>query len=167
MSQAANLAALGSNAGSTGVLASAAMPAGSVLQVVTSTNSTQTSTTNSSYQASSLTVTITPKFANSKILINVSSTCTNTNSSQQSWYTIYRNGATNLGGGASNGLSVNQPQLTAGYYVWTPLSINYLDSPSTTSATSYTLYLAATGGSTAYVNWSNFLSTITAQEIAG
>jgi len=137
------------------------LPAGSVLQVVQVVNTTQTSTSSTSYVATDLAVTITPKFSTSKILVVVSSTTVNTNVVTAS-STIYR-GGTNLGGGFNSGLSVNQPN---GSYVWTPLAITYLDSPATTSATTYTLYIASGPAGTAYANWNNYASTITAMEIA-
>ena len=44
--------------------------------------------------------------------------------------------------------------------------ISILDSPSTTSATTYTVYVAQSGGGTAYVAWGSVGSRITAMEIA-
>ena len=147
-------------------LTPAIMPTGSVIQTVQFVCSNQTSTSNSSFTATNLTATITPTSATSKIYISVSSTCTVLYGPQQGQYTIYRNNTTNLGSGASSAFNVNQPS-GSGTYNWVPLVINYLDSPATTSATTYTLYIAATGGATVYANWSSYASTITLQEIHG
>jgi hypothetical protein len=52
-------------------LAYAALPTGSVLQVVNATYATQVSNSTSTYADTGLTATITPKFATSKILVLV------------------------------------------------------------------------------------------------
>ena len=116
---------------------------GKVLQVVSVTNTTQQTTTSGSYVASTgLTASITPSSTSSKILISVMS---NVRSSADAAYTLYR-GATNLAGAGSfvqiyaGGADIRQL-----------MTINYLDAPSTTSATTYTLYFLA-GSGTAYIN---------------
>jgi hypothetical protein len=134
--------------------------AGQVLQVVQGTTSSQTSTTTTypTYTATNLTASITPKFSNSKILIIVSTNIITTSSS--TFCTIYRN-STNLGGGANSmffGTQVNTSQ-------WLASGTSYLDSPATTSSTTYTLYISPQGG-TAYANWSQATNTIILMEIA-
>ena len=139
MSQAANLAALGTNAGTTGVLTSAAMPTGSVLQVVSATYSTSTTSTSTTPITTGLTASITPKFSTSKILVLISDPARRNSGSQYgaAWY-LYRNGSSvyqlysNWGysGGSTIEFSTN-------------ISMNYLDSPATTSATTYALYFNA------------------------
>ena len=116
---------------------------GKVLQVVSVTNTTQQTTTSNSYVASTgLTASITPSSTSSKILISVMS---NVRSSADAFYTLYR-GATNLAGSGSfvqiyaNNNDIRQL-----------MTINYLDAPSTTSATTYTIYFKA-GAGTAYIN---------------
>jgi len=148
----------------TSQLASANMPAGSVLQVVNATTLTTTSTSNTSaYVQTSLTASITPKFTTSKIVIFVSSATYWSANSGYGFYTIYRNNTTNLGGGGVTGLAC----MTAG----TPtacdsqLNIMYLDSPSTTSSTTYTLWVKA-GASTTIVNDNNSTNSIILMEIA-
>ena len=53
-------------------------PAGMVIQTVDGVDATQTTTTSTTFTASNLTVTITPKFASSKILVGYSMTTYNT-----------------------------------------------------------------------------------------
>jgi len=136
---------------------------GEVLQVVQGSTATFTSTTSTSYIATNLTASITPKFSTSKILALVSSCVTNVNAGVGN-YTIYRN-STNLGGGSNSALGNYNASTT--YYVWTPLIMSYLDSPSTTSSTTYTAYMSAGAGTTAYFALGYQLSTIILLEIAG
>jgi hypothetical protein len=65
-------------------------------------------------------------------------------------------GATNLG--TSGGITESQSN-------WSALSMSILDSPSTTSATTYQVYFRASGG-TGYLN-NGKTASITAFEIAG
>ena len=139
--------------------------AGAVLQVVQGTASAQDTTTGNSFVVSSLSASITPKFSTSKILIQVSSVATNTGNGQGN-FTIYR-GATNLGGGGAGQASFQQFYSSSGYQ-FGPLTMVYLDSPATTSATTYAVYFKTQSGSTTTVFGStNITETITLMEIAG
>lgn len=133
-----------------------------VLQVVNATNTTQTSTASTTFVATSLTASITPKFATSKVYIVVTTSGTNTLGTGGSFYTIYRN-STNLGSGSQSCLSEYESNITG--YIYVPVAINYLDAPASTSSISYTLYVKTSSG-TAYVNNSVLASTITLMEIA-
>jgi hypothetical protein len=156
---------------STGTLAltgaavvSSQLPAGTVLQVVQGTASNQDTTTGNTFVASSLSASITPKFSTSKILILVSSLCTNTGNGQGN-YTIYR-GGTNLGGGSAGQASLQMFFSSSGYQ-FVPLTMVYLDSPATTSATTYQVYFKTqSGNTTTYFGTGNITETITLMEIA-
>jgi len=131
---------------------------GTVLQVVSTTVGTETSFTSSTYFATSTSVSITPTSSSSKILVTavLPVQCA---TSGIIHYTLYR-GSTNLGANDlgrfyDNNSRDNQATMT------------FLDSPSTTSATTYAVYLRASGGGTHYYNINNAKSTIVAQEIAG
>lgn len=148
--------------------------AGVVLQVVQASVSGTAgtpyfSTTSATYANTGLAATITPKFSTSKILV-----LTSTNI----W--ISRNGSVDAGAGI--GISRGSTPLlqssfaalytsvaVAGSYA----SLNYLDSPATTSSTTYNFTLSAytnNGGTTAYLNYnyaSPTTSTIILLEIAG
>jgi len=128
---------------------------GKVLQVVTATDLTQRSTTSTSFVTGSntLSVTITPASSSNKIFILVTGEAWG--SGQRTMYTIYR-GSTNLG--ATDGMTESRLD-------WSTLAMSYLDSPATTSATTYQVYFK-TNGSTGYLNNFN-TSSITAFEIAG
>ena len=117
---------------------------GKVLQVVQGTTTTATTIASTSFTDTSLTATITPSSATSKILVI---------STQQVFYT--RNaagigisakllrGATVVYSAGNNGYETNFIQGPAGtYYVRGVYSLNYLDSPATTSATTYKIQAA-------------------------
>jgi hypothetical protein len=138
------------------------LPSGSVLQVVQTTTTTNTSTTSSSFvNFSALNTSITPKFATSKILI-IAQVNTFNGTIAVNNCTLYRNGATNLAG--------------SGYFNYTygwntvnvavPTTMTYLDSPATTSSTTYGVYGKTGGGSMDFNNGLSLL-TMTLMEIAG
>jgi hypothetical protein len=137
--------------------------AGGVLQVVNATYATAQTTTSTSYQASGLAVSITPSSSTSKILItgNVPYDVYGGSGNQAS-LTMYR-GATNL---MTNGFAIiasgSSNELQAG-----SMAVNWLDSPATTSATTYTIYFRAnSGGGTARIFVDNYTGSLTAMEIA-
>ena len=139
------------------------LPAGSVLQVVQATNTTRTQTTSTSFVASTLTASITPKYSTSKIMIVASVSSYIDTAGNEMQLTVYRNGSTDLSGGigltdlytGNSDNIANQP-------------ISYLDSPATTSSTSYTVYLRRTqGGGSVSVNLRGTRDTIILMEIAG
>jgi hypothetical protein len=143
---------------------SSALPAGSVLQVVNATNATMTSNASNTFADTGLTATITPSLTSSKILVLVSQNG------------VYADGANNLGiglyllRGATNIYKMGDR--TAGDKPSGPLSIgsvsgNYLDSPATTSATTYkTQFNAISSTSGAYVQVYGAVSSIILMEIA-
>ena len=130
---------------------------GHVIQTVSTSAETETSFTSSSFFATTTSVSITPTASSSKIYVTavLPLQCA---TSGIIHYTLYR-GSTNLAAGSfgrfyDNNSRDNQATMTI------------LDSPSTTSATTYAVYLKATGGGTHYYNINNAKSTIVAQEIA-
>jgi len=137
--------------------------AGVVLQVVNATYATQTSTTSGTYSATGLTATITPKFSNSKILVLASySFFVAGTSPANASAALYRNNTTQLiiGNYTENGSGIAS-------YIINQETTNYLDSPATTSATTYTIYYKANNSGTAYINGGTNTATMTLLEIAG
>ena len=141
----------------TGV-AKAALPAGSVLQVVQGTTTTLTSTTSTSFVTTTLTASITPRSSSNKIYISMSG-CGYSSVNENLIYTIFR-ASTNLAG--ANGFIT---QWFSGNRGVMPASINYLDSPSTTSSTAYTVYIRSGSGTSVDFTDSG-TATITLMEIA-
>jgi hypothetical protein len=134
---------------------------GHVIQVVSVTNSSQQTTTNaSSFVAhSGLVAAITPKFSNSKIFVTTSFSYGTPSGTNNFNATIYR-GSTNLG----NSTSGFGTMFSGSSYVHGHTSLQILDSPSTTSSTTYQLYYK--GGSTARINNDSSTGSITLMEIA-
>tara|TARA_R100000900_G_scaffold93359_1_gene72486 strand:- start:20 stop:580 length:561 start_codon:yes stop_codon:yes gene_type:complete len=169
-----------------------AMPAGHIIQTVNSVIDTFNTTTSSSFVASDITASITPSSASSKILVRMNV------------YMVGSQGAFNIGrlyrgiggsfseitganathsvsvhGTGNSGFitSVYNPQDTHHNHFYTTESGEYLDSPNTTSAVTYTLYYKARAGNTAYINrssggtgsdhHSHGISSVTLMEVAG
>ena len=144
-----------------GTLPAARLPAGSVLQVVNATYSTSVTNTTASYINTGLTATITPKFNTSKILVLVS-----------------QGSAANA---AENGVNIQllrDASIISVFSIALSFSVgnsgfssscNYLDSPATTSATTYKTQFKNHGGSASpvYAQGNSEMSTITLMEIAG
>jgi hypothetical protein len=135
---------------------------GKVLQVVTATDETTRTTSSTSYVTASntLSVTITPSSASSKVFITMSTTMYAPADTWVGYITIYR-GATNL--------STNQFVFANGSstYQIEGCAISVLDSPNTTSATTYQVYIRVQSGSPygMGINQGNSKGTITAFEI--
>ena len=137
--------------------------AGKVLQVVEGTTTSQTSTTSTSYVATALTVTITPSATSSKILVTASAPVDVVDYSSAdiggAW-TIYRD-STDL---ISNGGDTFYSSLSQNYAGF--MMLQKLDSPNTTSATVYKVYIKSTQSGTTIKNChNNSMGVITAIEI--
>eukprot|EP00919_Chromeraceae_sp_WS-2016_P043088 GHVR01102993.1.p1 GENE.GHVR01102993.1~~GHVR01102993.1.p1 ORF type:complete len:170 (+),score=33.94 GHVR01102993.1:41-550(+) len=140
------------------------MPAGSVLQVVSATDSTQRSTTSSPFVTGSntLAVNITPSSTSNKVFVTASFQYGSPSGTVSFFPTIYRD-STNLGatygfGNLFDGTS----------YHYAHATLNILDAPSTTSQVTYQVYFRIGSGSNAgLLNHAGTLSSITAFEIAG
>lgn len=127
-------------------VATSGLPAGSILQIVEGTYSTQISTASTTFVTGNLSASITPTSTSNKILIMVACSVYN-GSAMFVDFTIYRD-STNLGTGTESTIG----SVYAGTSdIWHNASIMYLDSPSTTSSTTYTLYYKASSG-TAYLH---------------
>jgi len=131
---------------------------GNVIQVVSGTAATETALTSTSFVASGTSVSITPTSTSSKILVSAVLPI-QSGTSGNITYTLYR-GSTNLGN-STYGMGRFYDPATRD----TNATIIILDSPSTTSATTYQIYIKVSGG-THYYNIANEPSHIVAQEIA-
>jgi len=135
--------------------------AGKVLQVVTATDSTQRTTTSTSFVTASntLSLSITPSSASNKIFL-IASLNGSSSADYAGIFTVYRN-STNVA--ADNFMKT---AATSGSRASCTFSV--LDSPSLTSAITYQIYLKSEGGSnSARINIDTSTSTLTAFEIAG
>lgn len=141
----------------------AALPTGSVLQVVQSTLTGQTTYSSpTSFTQTGLTGSITPTSSSSKILIFMSYVFYNNTDGQNYQATIYRNNTTNISPNSGNAFPV---AYMAGTLAKVPFTINYIDSPATTSSTSYTCWIRASGGNIDFGDGSG-TGVVTLMEIA-
>jgi len=151
----------------TGTIAAARLPTGSVLQVVQANSTNQTTTTSSNFQATGHSVTITPSSSSSKILLLHQGMVNSQASSVWCWGTIYRNASVNLYSGgaydAAGGIYTNNSSDSH-----CPMTFATLDSPNTTSATTYTIYFKNNNNSSAVrYNADAWKLYFIAMEIAG
>ena len=124
-----------------------AMPTGSVLQTLSSTKLDQQGTSTGSYEdLSSLSVTITPKFSTSKILITADVYASYTDSGMLRLMRDSTRIPNNTQGDAENRRGFAMIRHGANNEGGT-YSITHLDSPSTTSATTYKIQANRESGS--------------------
>jgi hypothetical protein len=144
--------------------------AGQVIQVITATDSTARGTTSSSFVTASntLSVTITPSSASNKIFVIVSTSIY----FYEDGYVTIKRGSTDLGAASNCGLIYINSNQGAGYSVPTMgQTMSILDSPSTTSATTYQVYFRrgflTSGGGSGALQDGSAKGTITCFEIKG
>ena len=149
---------------------SAGLPSGPVLQVVSETSVAVVNTSSTSaYVTTGLTAAITPSSSSSKILVLFNASMFNNLNASNAIVTVFRGtvsgtnlGAAGYGFGSCYGDSALVKNTVAG---------SYLDSPSTTSATTYTVGMktsgATTGDISSYFNVGAEKSVLTLMEIAG
>ena len=133
---------------------------GHVIQTVTANNSTQVLSSSTSFVTTNLEATITPKYTSSKILILVSDTAYN-DANQVCLMTIFRGGMAGTNLSDANGMT----KVYGGSAGTHAVNIKFLDSPSTTSATTYTVAFRVSGGLGSAQD-GNVKATIILQEIA-
>jgi hypothetical protein len=149
----------------TGTIAAAAMPAGSVIQVVQGTTTTATSTAAGPVDTT-LTASITPRSASNKILVITTQNYYLNGGGQDVGvsFSLLRGASVIVGPGSSASVYMNATGSTAETIATYPIS--YLDSPATTSSTTYKTQMTAGNGATCIVQNGNATSTITLMEIA-
>ena len=145
------------------VIDGADMPVGSVLQIVHGNTSTQVDTTSSSYVDTGLTAAITPSSTSSKILAIYSPSMYVATNGGAATIQLVR-GSTSI---AVHGYSI----FASSSQVIGLVTSTHLDSPSTTSATTYKIQMKIGGGNSLSANYDDSagdtLSSITLMEIAG
>jgi hypothetical protein len=130
---------------------------GKVLQVVQATYSTETTSTSQSFVATGLSATITPTLSTSKILVIVSQVLMLNRSSTADvgcGYLLYR-GSSFVFGGSSQTSQYFYSSANGTVYYSTRAGLSYLDSPATTSATTYTTRVAANSTATTVTSQPN------------
>jgi len=149
---------------SSGTLGKARLPTGSVLQVVNANTASAVSNTTQTNADSGLTATITPSSATSKILciVNMAGLYNGSTASLGHRLQLIR-GATNIVQFASYTNFISSAN-----QLFTQAGTNFLDSPSTTSATTYKVQFCKSDGTvgTVSLQQNGEASTITLMEIA-
>jgi len=163
------------------VLTTTSPKAGNVIQVVNVGYGTYTEINSTSYVDSGLSASITPSSASNKILVIVSQSINPVLGASVGYgYQVNAGvrllrGATTLitpdsdgGGKYTTGYSTGTAPSSGYLAQWTITSINYLDSPATTSSVTYKTQIAkgTSGMGTVYANYSAGASYITLMEIA-
>ena len=135
---------------------------GHVIQTITSESTNAFSTSSTSYVAATgLSASITPSSTSSKVLVMVNSTMYCSSNATEASITIYR-GASDIGD--ADGLS---RAYTGSSDLIVPMSMHILDSPSSTSSVTYSVYLKRTQGSgTCQTNLRGGKQSVTLLEIA-
>jgi hypothetical protein len=137
----------------------AGMPAGAVLQVVSGQLSSGFSTSNSSYTDTGLSVSITPSNSNNKIVVYLAGHGGQDTSGRSCFYQALR-------GSTLVARADNLQTGTTGSVM--PLVLIELDSPSTTSATTYKIQMRTDGSGTVSMSGSSTQnSSLILMEIAG
>ena len=145
---------------------------GHVIQVLQFVYPTYQQLSSSSYAASGITKAITPVSSSSKILVNMTVTAGNSGSNAgENAFALYRS----IGGATASSIETFERAVFtydpggSSVHVDSSIALSFLDSPSTTSAITYTLY-ARTNTGTLRINdhqvSGNGQSTITLMEIA-
>ena len=134
--------------------------------MVTATDNSLRATPSTSYVTASntLAATITPSATSSKIFVTTQFNVGLAADDQVATYTIYRD-STDLGDSGGEGM-VRAAVFNAGYDAYFPAAMSILDSPSSTSALTYQVYLK-TSKSTGYINYGAGKVSLTAFEVAG
>lgn len=157
-------------------LTSSDMPTGSVLQVVQGIKTDSANTTSTSFTNTGLFASITPSSASSKILIMVNTVISQSNFQKRVHLKLTGGNTASYIGDAGTGVesAVSVVTRVTDAYGMMPISMQYLDSPATTSAITYQVQWRVESD-TAYMNrpatldanGANMASTIILQEIAG
>lgn len=127
------------------------LPTGSILQVQNGTLKTRTTMSSTAVAATNLTASITPTSTSSKILIEVTAGWGMSDHNLGNFY-LHRNGSNLISGTNGNAWQIFQNQVQGGtssnsngFYV--PLALSYMDTPSSTSALTYSLHFSTDNGS--------------------
>ena len=153
----------------TGIKWAAPAGGGKVLQVVQATATGTSNTTSTTYVDTNLSATITPTSATSKVLVMVTHNAevfVNSNLGSASAAITILRGATDIIGNPVWNVGIAGAS-SANLDLATPWNFMYLDSPATTSATTYKTQMKVESGRTIYVNLSgrNQTSTMILMEI--
>jgi len=160
-SQLASGAVNNSKIASDAAIATTKLGTGAVLQVVSAKTTTQLSTGTSAFVATDLSASITPSSTSSKIVILADGCVYNGANGRQGFFALFR-GTTNISGGTNTAFS----SIYASGTVVSSACVNFVDTPNTTSSTTYTIYAKGAGGNIEFCSQGTEANIIL-MEIAG
>jgi hypothetical protein len=152
---------------------------GSVIKVQSTTKTDIQTITSATYtDITGLSVSITPASTSNKVLVSANITAYAVTNATQGFIRLVRNStAIGVGDAAGSRVQATTPVGFTNAYQSLSTGFNFLDSPSTTSATTYKLQIRDENGQAVYINRSQndndlynggrYISTITVMEIAG
>jgi len=143
---------------------------GGIVQVVHNTSTTALITSSTSYVATALTATITPTSASNKVLVFLNGLYDTDDAGRQPYFALFRQigsgSFTNITNVGSPYEAFSLPYNSAGRQI-ADIGHNNLDSPATTSAVTYTLYMRSGGANDVEFNTQSSESRITLMEVSG
>jgi len=140
------------------ILSAINMPTGSIIQTVQYASTSLFTTTSSTYTSTGISASITPLFSTSRILIMMNLTTGNDVGNNTGFAQIYRNGS-------SLSYTVMDSYNSASSEYMNQ-SMSYIDSPATTSALTYAIYMMSNNNSSVVRICPNgCISTLILQEI--
>jgi len=146
--------------------AKAGFSAGKVLQIVQGQKDGLISTSSTSYVTTNLSANITPSATGSKVLILANMTaCLQATQNKNGFFTIYRASTNIAPGGSGLYQQLSGIYSASGGSITPGLNMSFLDSPSTTSETTYTVYMATDSGGDQRMNQNGASSVIQLLEI--
>ena len=126
---------------------------GGIIQITQGSTNNRVETSSQTFVESNLSGTITPKFNTSKIFVQVSADVNNNGAGNNIILTLYRS----IGGGGFSNIGHSTYGFTQlrgdGSRMHVPVYIGYLDSPSTTSAVTYKVYVRKTAAGSGNVEF--------------
>ena len=125
----------------------AAAGTGRILQIQSASHSNPTSTSSTSYQSTGLSASITPSATSSKVIVVCTSAATPNVATSGVFQVVKRDGTTDV-----TNTTITYNDGTAAD-TWRSTSMFGVDSPSTTSSTTYTLYFKSYSGALVYEGW--------------
>ena len=145
------------------------MPAGHIIQTVSADIGALTTSSSQSFVDTNASIAITPQFASSKILVTFTFAIAVWGQARaRGGYQLLR-GSTVISGGANEIIQIRDVSGSS-QEVTLPVSLSYLDSPNSTSATTYKVQIVATesGGNVQLIGQGNTRpGNMILQEVAG
>jgi len=140
---------------------------GGIIQVTQGTSTSNIAIDSTSYMATNLSATITPKFNTSKILINTTQVTDTEEDGRQVYLTIFRS----IGGGTYSNIIGGSEAAFGGDYSAdgrqiSTTGITFLDSPSTTSAVTYKVYAKNSGSYNTEIGGQNTQQIMVLMEVS-